>query len=148
MKPVVRAAIALLLSLGLWLVPTAVTSAQPALPDAPSVADASSSGAVQETEPVAATPPVGDAAVDTVQAVSDAVEAPDADLTDIFSSIVRAMTTTDTALKSDADETSIIEVLADVNEAADQQALNAEPTTLDGTVENWLTSVKTFLDLK
>ncbi|MEO1593090.1 MAG: hypothetical protein AAFU71_17625 [Cyanobacteria bacterium J06632_22] len=87
----------------------------------------------------------------TVEAIEAAVvqaNDPEADLSDIFSPIAKAMTTTETVLQTDATETSIFEALADVNEAADEQALNAQPQTLEGSLQNWFTSVKTFLDLE
>jgi len=86
-------------------------------------------------------------AAESVEAALEKAQAPEAELTEIFSPLVEAMTTTEAVLQTDADQTSILEALADVNEAADEQALNAQPETLEGTLQSWFTSAKTFLDL-
>ncbi|MEL6139240.1 MAG: hypothetical protein AAFR42_17780 [Cyanobacteria bacterium J06628_6] len=119
----VRAAIAPLLCLCLWLMPGAIAVAAPLI------------------LPIAITPPESAAAAETTRD-------PEADLADIFSPIAEAFTTTESALATDAADTSLIEALASVSEAADQQALTQEPETIEDSVQNWLTSVRSFLDLQ
>ncbi|MEL6936429.1 MAG: hypothetical protein AAFO59_07160 [Cyanobacteria bacterium J06607_17] len=146
MKLAFRAAIAALFIFSLWLSNGSIALAQDSTTDA--LLDTVEAIVVEEDPQMMVPNPPAEVAVEVLDNIAEGIEDSEADLSDIFSPIARAMTTTDTTLKADADSTSLFEALADVNEAADKQALGTQPETLEGSVQNWLTSVKTFLELE